>query len=322
MKAKLKIVRLCDQWNWAYDHITREQAVYSRHEIINLRLMDVKIKDLEGVDILYIPGPNMGSSWTNPLIANVRNTYPNCRIICGYAGEHEIMYPDADIIVSISAKFFPKLKEMYQARHTPVVFLPESADTEFFVPGKFPKNFTVGWSGRVAEVKRCHLLDKLAFPVIRKSDHGTTFFKEPGRSLQPMKDFYQSISALVLTSHSEAMPRVILEAMSCGLPVISTDVGSLRMVMNNMWLVPVHPENVVVNSLNHRLSVLANYPELAKEIGQQNRDFIVKNFSWVANQPIWDDFFNTVAKGHFVSAEILNRPYRIKYGEFEPALLK
>jgi capsule biosynthesis phosphatase len=320
-EGRLTVLRLVDQWNWAYDHIAREQAKYSRHNIITRRLLDMTSDDLKGVDVLYIPGPNMGKNKSDLVIADARRNYPNCRIVCGYAGEHEILYPDADVIVAISAKFLPRLKQMYQGRKTPIVFLPESADTEFFTPAaNFPKNFTVGWSGRVAEVKRCHLLDKLPYPVQKQSDHGKEFFKTPGRSLQPMKDFYQSLSVLVLTSSSECMPRVVLEAMACGLPVISTEVGSLKMIMEKDWLVPVNPEQVVVQEMSKKLKLLATSPELAKAVGQRNRQFISEYFSWKTTQPMWDSFFDEVSKKHYQSVLIYNQQYRDKYAHLEPSL--
>jgi len=323
-EGRLSILRLIDAWNWAYDHISREQAKYSTYNITSERLQDMTIDKLKGIDILYIPGPNMGyAPLREKLIAHARSMNPKIKVVCGYAGEHDMMYPNADIIVSISAKFYPRLKEMYNARKIPVVFLPESADTQFFVPAAvYPKEFTVGWAGRVAEVKRCHLLDKLIFPIQRQSEHGKEFFKTPNRSLQPMKAFYHGLSCLVLTSSTEAMPRVVLEAMACGLPVISTDVGSIRMLLDPEWIVPVNPEATVVAEMNKKLNLLKNNPVLAEEVGDRNRKFVEEFFSWKVNQPMWDAFFEEVAKGHFISAEIYNKEYRKKYGQFESALLK
>lgn len=42
------------------------------------------------------------------------------------------------------------------------------------------------------------------------------------------KDYYKFLDLVVLTSLSEAQPYVILEANSCGIPVVATDVGACR----------------------------------------------------------------------------------------------
>lgn len=45
---------------------------------------------------------------------------------------------------------------------------------------------------------------------------------------QPMTEIYPQLDAIVLTSISEGQPLVILEAFACALPVIATDVGACR----------------------------------------------------------------------------------------------
>jgi glycosyltransferase involved in cell wall biosynthesis len=279
---------------------------------------------MKGIDVLYIPGPNMGyAGIRDKVVLQAKRDNPKLQVICGYAGEHELMYPEyADVIVAISAKFYPRLKEMYKNRKTPVVFLPESVDTEFFYPDNKQDNFTVGWSGRVADVKRCHLLDELDYKVVRQSNHGAEFFKDPNRSLDPMRDFYNSISALVLTSKTECMPRVVIEAMACGLPIVSTDVGSLRMVLDHEWLVPVNPEEEVVRQINEKLHKLETDKDLRKEVGDRNRFHIMEYFSWSVNQPMWDSFFLEVSKRHYQSVLIYNKQYREKYAHLEPKLMQ
>ncbi len=45
-------------------------------------------------------------------------------------------------------------------------------------------------------------------------------------------DLYNAADALVLASSSEGMPNVVLEALACGTPVVATDVGDVREVLN------------------------------------------------------------------------------------------
>jgi glycosyltransferase involved in cell wall biosynthesis len=44
-----------------------------------------------------------------------------------------------------------------------------------------------------------------------------------------LAEFYRSIDVFVSASHSESGPMTIPEAMSCGVPVVATDVGSVRL---------------------------------------------------------------------------------------------
>ncbi len=53
------------------------------------------------------------------------------------------------------------------------------------------------------------------------------------RSQRELVRFYQAADVLVLTSNYEGMPRSCMEALGCGLPVVSTDVGEVRRVVRN-----------------------------------------------------------------------------------------
>jgi glycosyltransferase involved in cell wall biosynthesis len=54
-------------------------------------------------------------------------------------------------------------------------------------------------------------------------------------SLNPeqLRSFYQASDVLLLTSHYEGMPLCVLEALACGLPVVATDVGELKSVIES-----------------------------------------------------------------------------------------
>lgn len=104
--------------------------------------------------------------------------------------------------------------------------------------------------------------------------HGKNFFVK-SRTLEPMKEFYNSIDCLVLASKSECMPRTILEAMACGLPVISTDVGSVSMLLNKKWLIPSNDENFIIFSMNKKLKLLKENYSLRKKIGKGIENLLV-----------------------------------------------
>jgi glycosyltransferase involved in cell wall biosynthesis len=74
---------------------------------------------------------------------------------------------------------------------------------------------------------------------------------------------------LALSSDTEQMPYVVLEAMDAGLPVASTDVGDVRLMLspeNRDFVVPPAPE-----ALSGALRTLVEDPGLRKGIGRANQ---------------------------------------------------
>jgi hypothetical protein len=90
------------------------------------------------------------------------------------------------------------------------------------------------------------------------------------------------------------MPSTVLEAMACGLPVISTDVGSLSLLIEPEWLVPIWPDEKVIEQMNKKLDLLSKDKKLRQFVGNRNRQFVEKYFSWDTNQSLWDDVFEAV----------------------------
>jgi len=283
-RKQLRIGKIIDQFGWAFYFIAKEMARYSNHIITYEKYNNVHFNKL---DIILISNPNICTPISNTQIPKIAKE-SGIKIIGQYCGEVNDTYKYADLIITISPQTYNFAKSKYSC---PVIYLPESIDTQFFmVKETNPDSFIVGWAGREHVIKRTHLLNKLDYPIKKQANWGAKYFNEEANS-QPMLDFYHSIDCLVLTSASECQPRVIMEAMSCGLPVVSTDVGSVSMLLDKEWVVPTIPEHKAIEEMNKKLKLLANNSELRKNVGKRNRVFIQKNFSWEMNQKYWDDVF-------------------------------
>ena len=308
----MNITKLYDKPGWAYFFIAQEMAKYSSHKIQGQPYNKI---DFENMDILLISSPNIQPPFTNrelPLIAKEKGI----KVIGQYSGEVKCLYSHADLIVTISPQTYYFAREKYP--HIPVIFLPECIDTDYFnyPEREYNDRFVVGFAGGVHKpVKRTHLFKYLNFPIKIQSEHGKEFFKE-NRILEPMKEFYKSIDCLIITSSSECQPRVAMEAMAMGLPVISTDVGSIPLILNKDVIVPTFPENDLIKEMNNKLNIYKNNLQLRKEHGYGNRWFIERQFSWkIRNISTWDLVFELVKNNDINTLLELNHQIITSYGD-------
>jgi glycosyltransferase involved in cell wall biosynthesis len=96
--------------------------------------------------------------------------------------------------------------------------------------------------------------------------------------------------AFVLPSSSEGLPRVILEAMAVGVPVIATAVGGIPEIIEDGvtgWLVP--PGDV--RAISERLRWVFEHPDEAEAVGRRGRDIVIGRFSIDAYRRGYADLF-------------------------------
>ncbi len=94
------------------------------------------------------------------------------------------------------------------------------------------------------------------------------------------KPYYLFIKAdiFVLPSRSEGLPNVLLEAMSCGMPVIATKVsGNLDIIKNNENGILIEKENP--KQLANAIKKILNDSRLAEILGTKARETVIQNYS-------------------------------------------
>lgn len=90
--------------------------------------------------------------------------------------------------------------------------------------------------------------------------------------------FLQSLDVFVMSSVTEQTPNALLEAMACGLPVICTDVGDVRELLNAVGPPTVVPSGDVA-SYAAALTTMARDPGLRNRTGTVNRQRAIENYS-------------------------------------------
>lgn len=95
--------------------------------------------------------------------------------------------------------------------------------------------------------------------------------------VESMPDLFPSINVVALPSYREGLPKALIEAAACGLPLIAADVPGCREVVTHEitgLLVPVRDASALAFAIER----LRNDPCLAKQLGRAARDNAIKHF--------------------------------------------
>lgn len=90
---------------------------------------------------------------------------------------------------------------------------------------------------------------------------------------------YQNATLFVFPSYHEGLPGVLLEAMSCGLPIIATDVRGNRDLISheeNGLLIPIQDSKKMAETIN----TLLQDKQLREHLGKNARKTIIENYTW------------------------------------------
>ncbi len=268
---------IVDVYDWAWDIASKEllkALPNSTGKIVSLD--DFKKVNPMHYDVVIIYPWGMHSVTSRLSPANT--------VVCVAGGEQLDMMKTFRKICG-RFKYFGACNELIQdtlKSHLPdktILHLTHGVDHTRFRPVKTRKHteFTLGWVGsHERPLKRLYLAQEIAAKGGFNLD--VAGFKKYPHSKMP--EYYQSIDAMLVTSTHEAHPLVVYEAMSTGLPVVTTNVGDVdRYIVDgvNGFILPV---NASVTRFIETINWLKNDPALRSRIGDAARQTVIEKLSW------------------------------------------
>jgi glycosyltransferase involved in cell wall biosynthesis len=181
----------------------------------------------------------------------------------------------------------------------------DGVDTALFRPRgscAVPGTLRVGWAGNSAwgdlsewsnDVKGFHTLIAPAVEHLQREGWALELVRADRAirhiPFEEMPDFYASIDVYVCASLCEGTPNPVLEAMACGVPVVSTDVGIVGEAFGPLQRAFILRERSPWE-LARLLRILAREPARLAALSAENLEQI-KGWDWSAQAQKFKPFF-------------------------------
>jgi len=202
----------------------------------------------------------------------------------------------ADLIVVLANQFKKELIDIGIPRNK-VIVLPTMTDTKEFIikERSFKKPFKILYCGNMYYKKGVFELINAISLILKKEQEIKFYFMGEGPDLDRMKrmvkklfinehviflgfklgkekiKYFQKADLFAFPSYSEGCPLAVLEALSAGLPVVSTKVGGLAEILedgeNGFFINSVPPDP---NEIADKITKLISDPNLIKKISKNN----------------------------------------------------
>lgn len=216
-----------------------------------------------------------------------------------------------------SQKLYNKYLEIEEYRQ-PLMIVNDIFNSSIFKPERLERfmreniinrPLVIGWVGngeRMEDNIDLKGLNTIIKPVISKLiDEGYLFTEEyADRNVQwiphtEMPEYYRKIDLCLITSTHEGTPLPALEAMSCGIPLISTDVGVINELFGEKqrkFIIGSRDygknDEQIRNLLKQKLIEFYNHRELFEELSKENIESL-KKYIEINNINKYDNFFES-----------------------------
>ena len=214
---------------------------------------------------------------------------------------------NASTVVAISRGVAKELQQQYGISPEKVVVIPNGVDTGFFTPAEKPtaSGPCVLYTGRLEAGKGiedlvacaayvCAEKPEAKFVVagtgrgnfetiirrkIRAANLDTNFQFTGFVNHEVLAQYYREASLCILPSYYEGTPSSLLEAMSCAIPCVATDIpGNSEVVVDNETGFLVPPRNPA--RLAEATLSLLNDGQLREKLGKNGRKRVLEYYDW------------------------------------------
>jgi glycosyltransferase involved in cell wall biosynthesis len=189
------------------------------------------------------------------------------------------------------------------------VFTPRNLHRFDAVPSR---DLVVGWVGNskwaaeLEDFKGVHTILKPALErVVQEGANIKPFLADRQERLishHQMPEYYGEIDVLVCTSKIEGTPNPVLEAMACGVPVISTDVGIVPQAFG-----PIQKQFILEERSSEALAAalmkVRSNPSMLREMSQENLQQI-QAWDWPIKARLFGQYFEELLRKAHATDEL------------------
>ena len=288
---------LCNRWslpNSIYENFLHR---FHRKTLKSCDL--IKTNQMNGADVAL----RSAQCWGKPLIVRMGYLWSNFASQENRASDGAVkkalyieneLFSSADRIVVTTAKMAKDVRERIPEVSGKTVIVPNYVDTDRFSPVDTKKDCDILYVGRLANQKNpTGLLEAVMKLKCRTIMIGDGPFGEKLRekygNLNDLLEWKGNVpngalpgnmnrsKIFVIPSHYEGQPKTLIEAMSCGMPVIGADSPGIREIIQhgeNGWLCSTD-----VESIGQAIRHLLDNPTIAEKLGNNARQFVLQNYA-------------------------------------------
>ncbi len=204
------------------------------------------------------------------------------------------VFRGADRIVLTTEEMRNRVQNLYAPAERKIRIIPNYVDTDKFSPGERGKERRVIFIGRLVEQKNISVLIEAmegmnaGLDIIGEGHLRDALEKQAGEKGVSVR-FHGNLphndlpallnraSVFVLASHYEGHPKVLLEAMSCGVACVGADSDGIRGIISDGKNALLRPPTA--DGIRSGIELLLNDERLAARIGREARKHITENLS-------------------------------------------